>query len=540
METNIESQNDNDNIIEDYIKVSFNPLTGDSELNNLKKTILAQIISKDTSYKNVVQIHISDFYNFIEKYKENSYINWTSLSRRSKGWDENIIKTGKKVWNWTWIQLCNLDSHLFYDFKFIEECKEYLDWYLISCDKRIIWDVDRIRQFQEKIHFSILDPIWLSSSNLTENEKMYNCGLGSSLLGISASTRLSVAAIEEYKHLLDWEILSSNTAFEPNIDRIIQYIDYIKPNRLCLNPALDLATLISLKNIYITNCRGLFDNWNWNIWGINTTNEYKYKPWYFSWKSAFENANVNWTITAIEQFAEIVFYSEEDNLWNYTGEEAPWIGISRNITDKEAILKFQDKINFIALFHNPKCNCDTEVVEILVSKHIAFATQQFKGYLPKILESLKIKKETIIALKRFWHRKYRWSCYHRNSDGTEEIVYYFKYWDIFKKDWYNNIIWDNELEELMLNTPMNYNISDIITNNKLERQCMILATSKDPWLKEHGVFSLEKIFPELDYIALVLKKEENGIIHYSRKINVFEHEIEAFENGTSDLPSRPW
>ena len=359
--------------------------------------------------------------------------NWHSVSKDNNlNWDKDILEKGKMVWDWLEIQLNPALSYYFTDFDLIAKYQNLLMWDIISCDKRLKWNSSTILFFQERLSFSL---VWneriTHKTNLNFIQRSFiNAGQP---CGLSLSPFLSKEIIINHIHLWDWQYLSSNPAILIDDFFLENHLKDINQYGLSHNKGLTIFHLRFLKRLYLT-----MDNEQGHQ-KIRYKGDHIY--WNFSWLYAFENASVNWKIQNIEEFISIL-----DEKSPYGGYN--WWGISKNLRDKEVIIKYHDRLSlFNLVFENPEITWDSELTQLLIDSGLSLNTNEFSKGLPNLFQQINITKDAIIAHKEYWNTNYTYSYSWWHGDEKEETTTQYPLWDILKEN--KNIVWDTELDELI-------------------------------------------------------------------------------------------
>ena len=147
------------------------------------------------------------------------------------------------------LQISGKYMEIFNDIDFLERFKELLDWELLSCDKRLDWDSEKIEQFNDKLIFKPIFDEFISNLGY---DFIQRCFVNGNLPGgLSMNPNLTIEVIEHHIDLWDWEILSSNPAildcdiFESSLSRFINLYG------LSHNKSVSLDNLLEIKKRYI-------------------------------------------------------------------------------------------------------------------------------------------------------------------------------------------------------------------------------------------------------------------------------------------------
>lgn len=413
------------------------------------------------------------------------------------------------------LQISGKYLRTFSDVDFLERFKELLDWELLSCDKRLNWDSEKIERFNDKLIFR---PIFDEFISNLDYDFIQRCFVNGNLPGgISMNPNLTIEVIEHYKNLWDWEILSSNPAilncdiFESGLSGFINLYG------LSHNKSLSLDNLLEIKKRYLEAECDEVDSYR-----KFSNEELPIKKYCkFPWTYAFANANINWNTFDIEHFEEIL---EESSPFGGNN----WNGISEKLTDKSAIVKYSDKLNFYKLTIGREnlndIEWDSEIVTHLLDKlGLKLIKKNYQVGLPDILEKINITYDAVIKHKDFWGKNYTYVWYTRTSDGLEEREAEFPLWSSLKQN--KNITWTTELLKIM--NAQKYDIHTKVRLKGTGKMALIVATKSEPWKKEIDVYNRTELYPENDYIAMIFIEETENGTHYRGVVDIQESEIES-------------
>src|SRR5690554_815902 len=487
---------DRSKIIEEALK---------QEKKQLTKKIETIFNPEKTKYTNVFLIDISCFEKFIETFSENPDIDWTAISRNTDiDWSLNTIRKGQYVLDYFELQLNPKTSKFFTDFTNIEEFKCFVDWKLISVDRRIKWTNKLIKKYKSNLTFT-----WVGNEKISKRCNYYNnCFInGGRPAGLSMSPNLNHNLIIENIENWDWELLSSNPIiiplpiFESPINKYLNFYG------LAHNSVLNIEILKTIKNL-------VTDDKNYDV--ISPINKSR-----FSWKYAFENAHIKWNKNNIKDFISIL-----DNKSNMGGSN--WDGISKKVSDKNLIIKYQDKLNFFNLTIESNLDntliWDEDLLKALLNqfKGKEITSGRFQVGLPDILKHIKIENQAILNFNYFWKNTYTYKSYHRNSDGTEEVYSSFPLWSCLKDN--ESVQWNPELDEAMRD--QRYTINDEVKLEKSGKIGIIVANKSRPWETQTNGKSKVITYPSKSYLVLLFKNSKNDKQNFEGVLDIFEYEID--------------
>lgn len=476
---------------------------------NEKKFITNLLNSKFKSEVNKDGIHlieISHFEDFIETLSDSCAIDWKRISEdQNIEWNVKIIDKGKFVWDWTILQLNHAAIPIFDNFQNIEKFQSYLDWRIVSCDNRLVWDIEQVKKFKNNIEFSI---VFDENIHLKKGPTLSTCFINNGApAGLSMNPHLREDIIIEFLELWDWRLLSSNPAilrcdiFNLPISKFLNLWGFSR------NTALTLSILQELRNFYFTpdseKCPKI-DN--------------------MFWAETLSNTSINWDINNIVEFLDIL------------EEYGNWKGISRQISDKELILKYCEKLDFINLTLNSKSNkeiiWDSELIEVLIKsfkgKELVKYSSQW-GYkshnmdragFPGILSHIKITKDAIIKNKEFWRNTYL-EHFIRTAIKDENKTYVDELWDCLKEN--KNIIWDDDLNEAYYN--QKYKVDDLITIVSTGVTGLVIATKVRPlFFTQSG--NQSKAYPKNEYLVCLKKNSRSEEYTFEGIVDINENDIQ--------------
>lgn len=401
----------------------------------IQDIIVKEFNAERTESKNVFLIDSDNLLAFINRFYNEGFINWQKISQtETLLWTEKIIDAGKFVWDWYELQINPSLIDYFNNFKVIKKYQNFLNWNIVSSDSRLNWTTEYIRQFNSKINFTRIKDQRLKHNKAIKNVQKCFVNNGDPC-GLSMNPNLDFLTIIENEELWDWQCLSSNPAILKNDNFLEDYLDKIDLYGLCHNKGLKIEHLRFLRDIYTHSGKPLyFSSIHYNSKNIT---------WSFNWKSAFENANIDWSLSDVDEFFLIL---DETSI---TGENN-WQGISKNISNKRVIIKHSSKLNFLSIcLNNPEIVWDVDLTSLLIESNLPLKTDKFSKALPDVLEKINITEEAILTYAEFWKKSYYWSYWHRNSDGTELITFDLPLWYCFKKNKFVN--WTEKLSILYEN-----------------------------------------------------------------------------------------
>ena len=460
-------------ILEDALKM---------EKAEFRKIIEEKFNPTKTECSNSYLIDKSNLNRFIEIFSENPGFNWSDISNDADlDWDLDIIHEGRFVLDFLELQLNPKTSHYFTQFEVIQKYSDLVNWKLVSADKRILWTQKWVTNFQPKLIFT-----WIQDETISSRCNYFNtCFLnGGSPSGLSMSPHLNFDLIVENIDNWNWEILSSNPLLiqMPLFESPI--VEYLNFHGLSHNSGMNIGFFNRILELFKSEE-------NYDFYNPYFTKKNKPK---FSWEYAFENANIKWTVDNIKEFIPILDVEHNGR--------SNWDGISKRITDKNVILKYGDKINFMNLIFNSNqiesFVWNKELLEKLLFKYEGkdLIVSKFKKGLPDILKKINIEREAVLAFKEYWKKTFTSQYYHRNSDGTELRSDDFPLWFCLQQN--KNIEWNTELYEAMYD--QKFALNELIKIKKNSREGIILATKAKalkPLTSENGIVD---IFPSKDYL----------------------------------------
>ena len=325
----------------------------------------------------------------------------------------------------------NYNHHeLFNNIDFLNYFKNFIKWDFLSCDKRIIWDYNKISKFKDLLCFSLVFDETFERCNYDFIQRcFFNNGQP---CGLSMSPHLTNDIITQFIDLWDWDCLSSNPCINIDINFINFYFKNISFWGLSQNKSLSYQTLLAIKTLHLS----IISESTYPSFEYNNINRY----WNFNWYDIFENSLIVWDLENIKEFLEIL---NNNRLFGRDN----WKGISKNLNNKDLILKYSKEIDFFTLANlNPNILWDIELTGILISKDISLETTTCELGLSDLLEKIKIDRAAIIYHKEFWFTEYTFSFSRRTSDGVEKEYINQYLWTCLKDN--KNIIWDEELQNI--------------------------------------------------------------------------------------------
>lgn len=533
------------------------------EISNLLIDILD---AKRTNSFDIFIVETKFFKQFIDRFIGNILINWNSISTiENVKWDLEILEKGKDFWDWKSIQLNPKLVDYFDDFKVIQNFSDYLDWKIITADKRLIWSIDIINKFKNKINFknNVNTYEYERYNHISLKKCFQNFSKGSSgtknhdkiyfyMECFSEKEFLNDDIISEFSEFWKWEILSSNSSISTKI--ILKFHNKFNWFILSSNPTILKDEVFFYENLHLFDLSALAQNPILNIdhlrffkrfYEKNIENKGYYyisindvkKCWYNSfWSVAFKSKSINWSTEFINEFIEILNNSQDefksyqidrygkyDKISGFRGS-SEWESISSNLTDKNAIFTFKDKLDFISLaINNKNLVWDIDLIGLLLKEKLPLVSNNFNVVgLPGVLGKIKITKEAIIHFKYYWFKDYDSEYYHRNSDGTELRTNEFPLWHCFNNN--KNIIWDIELNKIFYT--MEFNLHEKVIHTTTGKKAIIVATKHEPWKKENDIYMRKEIFPENDYLILFYNEIDVNYEDHKGLLDVFEFDLE--------------
>ena len=148
-----------------------------------------------------------------------------------------------------YIQLNGKHQNLFNDIGFLKENIDYLDWNLISCDNRIIWNKEKLNAFKEKLIFGTVFQEYIYHSELDFIQRCTRQKPSAS--GVSLSNSLTPELITDFFEIWDWEKLANNPKiFNCDIFETRFFKLLIKEILFSANSAWTIENLQKIKSIY--------------------------------------------------------------------------------------------------------------------------------------------------------------------------------------------------------------------------------------------------------------------------------------------------
>jgi hypothetical protein len=277
-------------------EVRLNYKSSNEEKREFIDLIKSLFQAEPTEFSNLFRIETKKFEKFVLEFQNSKLTDWELISVNEElPWTIKIIELGKNVLNWRLLQLNPETSDLFVSFSNIERYNDYLDWNIISCDTRIIWTLKAFNKFKNKLKST---RVW--------DEKLEKIEFLNLWYGFSGTPSLTKEIVESDLDFWDWEGLSKHkvvTEFDIFSLDIFKRIDL---RNLSQNNGLKIQHLRKLKQIYdqstFSNYSGLADKKygsNFNYKGVT-------KSWYFNWKEAFSNAQIEYYEDFKNEFADIL------------------------------------------------------------------------------------------------------------------------------------------------------------------------------------------------------------------------------------------
>lgn len=249
-----------------------------------------------TEFSNLFKIKTEKFQKFISTFKDHKVIDWESISsNQNLPWSITVLDTIKNSLNWRLIQINPKTSDLFINFENIEKFKDYLDWYIISCDTRLKWTTELFVKYKSRIQ-SAKDWVWrledIKYLDLTE--------------GMNRNPSLTKEIIDKDLDFWNWKTLSQHKAITEYDIFSFKIFKRLDLNRLSENTGLNIEHLRELKLIYDTSTFTYYSEFSDKKYG--GTFEYKEisKNWYFNWSKAFSNANIEYFDDFEIEFADVL------------------------------------------------------------------------------------------------------------------------------------------------------------------------------------------------------------------------------------------
>lgn len=373
-----------------------------------------------SEYINSCYIPKSESKQFIEHFKNNKYINWSSLSsNESFGWTPEIIELGIELWDW---EALISNNSINWTFELIDKYKDLLNWAYVSSLK-LAWDINSIYKFKEYIVFKggfgsgliNANGKWNRTDEFARYSEKYKV-----IGNISANTFInwSDLLIDEFIDLFDWSCLSSNESVNWTASRINKY-----ENRI------DFTLLSQNMNVE---------------WSSDLIDRYANK---LNFEGLLKNPKVTWTIELVEK-----------NIKNIE----PLVFAKYANIDSEIIIKFENLWESrITQLHGGRSNSngtysyETEHTlweYLCLNENVVWNDLLIEKYIDKL--SLKDLDGTRISISieiinKFWdYKKNEMTDYWENYNGSKQETFkdiYFR--DIIK----NSTITDIDIESFKEN-----------------------------------------------------------------------------------------
>jgi hypothetical protein len=270
----------------------------------------------------------------------------------------NLIKEEKEFF----INL--ISKYYYFNLQNLQKVKEKVNWKFISNNQNILWSLEFVKEYEDKLYFDLLD--W---TNHEDSERP----------GLSSNPKISIEIIEKYKNELNWEMLSSNFNFSNlDIDEVLEresflwnwndlYYNLTLPswnetfiekhkNKLDWKVWKKLSRYFNFSNLdYNRILENNFFLWDWYYlsnndtlpWNENFIERYKSK---LNWKELCSNSKVNWTESFIKKH----------------NNKLDWINLSFNSRlpwSKSFLIKYEKQININNLSRNEGFSWSEELIE---------------------------------------------------------------------------------------------------------------------------------------------------------------------------------
>lgn len=509
--------------------------------------LLTEFNASKTKYSNVYRLNSNRFKQFINVFIDNVLINWETISGIDNvNWNIEYLEKGKHLWNWKNIHLNPKLVDYFEDFEIIEKFSDYLNWEIVSGDKRLKWNIDYVEKFKNKINFknSISNEKYTNYNpeslnkcfrnfyiSVPEPYKMINYGVHfdigcfsdnpylndaiiikySSFWNwriLSNNPCISIEIIKKFTDKFDWSVLSSNTAILKNDSFFYENLHLFSMQTLSYNRGLTIDHLRYFKKYFTTD---FIKNFNHKITINNVT---IYFPGKSFWIEVLKCPKIKWSSEHIEEFRNILDYTF-DNSSAYEKHPIKWRSICCKL-DKETIINYKDNLDIVSVgVENEELIWDVELTGLLLNYTKNFKLEENKFSKDQFLEILDTRNITVEAIKHYrfhWLKEYTYEFYNRNSDGTYSEYNNYPIWQRLARN--KKIKKDREFYNLFI--PAKYSVNQIVTysekgNHYSEKGEMALVISNRfySWENDEKNINQKEYYPEKDYLIILYNKDYN-------------------------------
>jgi hypothetical protein len=331
-------------IDKEYFFVGINYIKGID--NSESKNILTSLKNEFTLWAKLnnryhgIDLHISEFEPFFNKYHSNKFINWSSIYLNENiNWSIEFLKKNAAIIDWEFV---HQNPKISWSFKLIEGIEKYLNWAYISSYPSLHWDIEKINKYKDYLifknevneEFDVIEP----AKKNNKGQIFYIKGRYSGCFSKSANADWNANLIYTFKDYLDWSEILSNPNINWNIDLLETFKDYFEQEKLPdygnmefnsepINLSIKKSqfAILSLNEGHFWSEDILdfyFDVLNWRLlsgnksipWSNNLIRKYSNK-WY--WKRVHDSKKINqnetdlstnyaifWDKNLLEEFSE--------------------------------------------------------------------------------------------------------------------------------------------------------------------------------------------------------------------------------------------
>lgn len=518
--------------------------------------LLEQLNASKTKYSNIYCINTDRFKQFINNFLGNILINWEGISGIDNvKWNLEYLEKGKNLWGWQNIQLNPQLIDYFSDFENIEQFSDYLDWDIVSGDKRLKWNIQHVEKFKKNINFKnsishekytnynhdslnkcfrnffesvpepykminyrvsfhigcLSDNLYLNDGIIIKYSDLWDWWI------LSSNPCLSIEIVKKYSHKFDWSRLSSNTAILKSDSFFYDNLHLINMQTLSYNQGLTIEHLRYLKKYFISHITT-----NNNIKIIINNVQVNF-PGQSFWVEVLKRPQMQWTSENIEEFREILDYAF-DRSSAYEKHPIKWSSICSKL-DKGTIIKYKDNLNIVSVgIENEELIWDIELTGILLDFTKNFKLEENKFSKDPFLEVLDTRNITVEAIKHFrfhWLKEYTYKSYHRNSDGT-----YFEYtnyplWERLSRN--KNVEKDREFYNLFKSAE--FNVNQLVIYLEQNKKAIVVSNRFYPFKNIELVENVYEYFPQKDYLIFLYNEKINDFDQTNGLLDVYEFEL---------------
>lgn len=531
--------------------------------NRLVDLLLMDFNINKTKSSNVYTLNTDRFKQFINKFLGNTLIDWHSISGIDNvKWNLEYLERGKHLWNWKSIQLNPKLVDYFEDFEIIEKFSDYLNWDIVSGDKRLKWNIEYVEKFKNNINFkdTISNEKYTNYNHESLNKcfrnfyisvpepyKMINYGVHFDIGCLSDNPHLNDEIIIKFRDLWNWKVISENPCL--SIEIIKNNADKFDWSSLSGNTAILKSDKFFYENLHLFSMQALSYNEGLTIDHLRHLKKYctpdliknfNYKivinnvEMYFSgknfWVEVLKRPKIKWTSEYIEEFREILDYAF-DHSSAYEKYPIKWSSICSKL-DKETIIKYKDFLNIVSVgIENEELIWDIELTGILLDFTKNLKLEESKSrqslYL-KILDTSNITEEALKHYRFHWLREYAYESYHRNSDGTYNEYTNYPLWHRFERN--KNLKKDREFYNLFIQSK--YSINQIVTYleegkyySEKGEKALVISNRFYPWKKGENINNQNEYYPEKDYLIILYNKANNIFDESKGFLDVSENQL---------------